>query len=127
MIYLLLCSGGEASATTKSGVLSAPFINSVRISGILTILILSSLTLSFLPPACGMVFRRLEFLFYSPLGTFRFFQFGKRVNSKTWAFKFHRIFKIPNSFEIFAIINIFENFQIFENFSKTLKHRNKRG
>ena len=73
MIYLLLCSGGEASATTKSGVLSAPFMNSVRISGILTILIHSCLTLSFLPPACGMVFRRLEFLFSSPLGTFRFF------------------------------------------------------
>ena len=77
MIYLLLCSGGEASATTKSGVLSAPFMNSVRISGILTILIHSCLTLSFLPPACGMVFRRLEFLFSSPLGTFRFFSIWK--------------------------------------------------
>ena len=55
MMHLLLCSGGEASATTKSGVLSAPFINSVKVSGILTILILSSLNLSFFSENCGNI------------------------------------------------------------------------
>ena len=128
MIYLLLFTGGGASATTKSGVLSAPFINSVKSSGILTILILSSLTLSFLPPACSMVFSRVEFLFLSPLGIFRFSYIWKARKPESQ--EKHG----PSNFIEFSKFQILLKFlqlstflKIFENFSKTLKHRNKRG
>ena len=80
----------------------------------------------FLPAACGMVFRRVEFFFFFFfLGHLGLFQFWKPFTWKTSAFKLQKCSNFPTfkKFEIFEKISIFKLFHIlkvlnFHNYKK---------